>query len=58
MCPNCHTKLSCSCQLITASNGTQVCSTCITTYEQGLKQIENKTFSDELQSLHDFKKTS
>jgi len=37
-CPSCGTQLSCGCQLRTASNGTKVCSTCITNYEQQLKQ--------------------
>jgi hypothetical protein len=54
MCPNCQSKLSCSCELKTASNGTH----CITAYEQGLKQIENKTSLDGLQSFYPFKKTS
>ena len=58
MCPNCQSKLSCSCELKTASNGAQVCSNCITTYEQGLKQIENKTSLDGLQTFYSFKKTS
>ena len=36
-CPNCNTKLSCGCQKRTASNGTQVCSTCLGSYESNLK---------------------
>lgn len=36
-CPNCNTKLSCGCQKRTASNGAVVCSTCIGSYESGLK---------------------
>lgn len=36
-CPNCNTKLSCGCQKRTASNGATVCSTCLGSYEAGLK---------------------
>lgn len=36
-CPNCKSKLSCSCKLRTASDGKKVCTSCITTYEQNLK---------------------
>lgn len=32
-CPNCNNLLGCSCQLRTASNGTVVCTACITEYE-------------------------
>jgi hypothetical protein len=37
-CTSCGTQLSCGCQLRTASNGTKVCTGCITNYEQQLKQ--------------------
>ena len=36
-CPNCNTKLSCGCQKRTATNGAQVCSTCIGSYESNLR---------------------
>jgi hypothetical protein len=36
-CPNCKSKLTCGCQKRTASNGTSVCSTCISQYEASLK---------------------
>ena len=36
-CPNCGAKLSCGCQKRKASNGTQVCSNCISKYETSLK---------------------
>jgi hypothetical protein len=35
-CPNCNTALSCGCQKREASNGAQVCSSCIAAYEQKL----------------------
>ena len=35
-CSNCKTQLSCGCQKRTASDGKQVCSSCLTTYEQKL----------------------
>ena len=36
-CPNCNTKLSCGCQQRKASDGKQVCSSCIQSYEAKLK---------------------
>lgn len=41
-CPNCNKRLSCGCQKKKASNGTLVCSSCITAYEKNLKQSLNK----------------
>jgi hypothetical protein len=35
-CPNCNTALSCGCQKRIASDGAQVCSSCIAAYEQRL----------------------
>lgn len=32
-CPNCKAKLGCSCKLRTATDGTRVCTSCITKYE-------------------------
>ena len=32
-CPNCKKKLSCGCQKRKASNGREVCSNCLTSYE-------------------------
>lgn len=40
-CSNCKTSLSCGCQKRKASNGTAVCSNCITKYEAGIKGIAN-----------------
>jgi len=36
-CTYCKRKLSCGCQRRTASDGTQVCSSCIASYEAQLK---------------------
>lgn len=41
-CSNCKTKMSCGCQKRTASNGQQVCSTCIGQYEASIKNIKAK----------------
>lgn len=38
VCNNCKTTLSCGCQQRTASDGKQVCSNCISSYENKLKQ--------------------
>ena len=40
-CNNCQTQMSCGCQKRTASNGVQVCSKCITTYEEHLTALKN-----------------
>ena len=37
ICPNCKKSHGCGCQKRVASNGVSVCSSCITTYEQSLK---------------------
>lgn len=36
-CSNCGTALSCGCQKRVASNGAQVCSSCLQAYEQMLR---------------------
>ena len=33
-CPNCNAPLSCGCQKRTASDGKQVCSSCVAAYER------------------------
>ena len=38
ICSNCKSKLSCGCQKKTASDGKQVCTKCISTYEANLKK--------------------
>jgi hypothetical protein len=41
-CPNCNTALSCGCQKRVASDGKQVCSTCLLAYERNLKAQKEK----------------
>lgn len=40
-CNNCKTTLSCGCQNRTASNGVQVCSNCILSYENKIVALKN-----------------
>ncbi len=42
-CPNCNSKLTCGCQKKVASDGKQVCTNCVTTYENKLKAQQKKT---------------
>lgn len=35
-CKNCGTILTCGCQRLIASDGTEVCDDCVTKYEEGL----------------------
>jgi transcription elongation factor Elf1 len=39
-CPNCNTKLSCSCKVRKATDGKQVCTSCITAYEEQLRKLK------------------
>lgn len=39
-CSNCKTQLSCGCQKRTASDGKQVCSSCLTAYERKLAEAK------------------
>jgi hypothetical protein len=41
-CPNCNAAITCGCQKRTASDGKQVCSTCLTVYENKLKTEKEK----------------
>lgn len=41
-CPNCNSQITCGCQKRTASDGKQVCSTCLTAYENKLKAEKEK----------------
>ena len=36
-CPNCNKALTCGCQKKVASDGKQVCSSCLAAYEQKIK---------------------
>jgi len=40
-CPNCKKQLSCGCQLKRASDGKQVCTTCMPAYEAKIKGLKN-----------------
>lgn len=42
-CSNCNAALSCGCQKRTASDGAQVCSSCIDAYEAKLAAAKNQT---------------
>jgi hypothetical protein len=44
-CQNCQSKLSCGCQKRIATDGREVCSSCVTTYENSL--IKKKQAVDE-----------
>jgi hypothetical protein len=39
-CPNCKARITCGCQKRKASDGKQVCSTCLNKYEMGLKKLQ------------------
>lgn len=39
-CQNCNAALTCGCQIRTASNGKNVCSSCIQSYEAQLAQAK------------------
>jgi hypothetical protein len=41
-CPRCKTQLGCSCQLKSASDGTEVCEECIENYEIKLRVKRNE----------------
>jgi hypothetical protein len=41
-CPNCRAVLSCGCQRRTATDGKQLCSSCLQSYEQNLKKNNAK----------------
>lgn len=64
-CPNCKSQLSCGCQRRTASDGTSVCSSCLSAYESKLqnaaqpKQTSNQQPNpvwgkDRYRNLHKF----
>lgn len=42
ICPTCGSKLTCGCQLRSASDGARVCSLCIARYEKSLKDKKAK----------------
>jgi hypothetical protein len=42
VCPNCKANLSCGCQIRKASDGTQVCTSCLGNYEAKVKGPQPK----------------
>ena len=40
-CLNCNSAITCGCQKRTASDGKEVCSNCLTVYEQKLVELKN-----------------
>ena len=45
-CPNCKARITCGCQKRKASDGRQVCSTCISKYEAALKLKDSTSRSN------------
>ena len=41
-CPNCNSTMSCGCQKRVASDGKQVCSSCLQAYEAKLKASKQR----------------
>jgi hypothetical protein len=41
-CSNCNKKLGCSCKIRKASDGKQVCTSCITAYEEQIRKVNYK----------------
>ena len=39
-CPNCNTAISCGCQKRAASDGKQVCASCLAAYERKLAEAK------------------
>lgn len=39
-CPNCSAEITCGCQKRVASDGKQICSSCLTAYEQQLRNLK------------------
>ena len=40
-CPNCNSAITCGCQKRTASDGKEVCSSCIAFYEKSIIELKN-----------------
>ena len=57
-CSNCNQKLSCGCQKRNASNGVQVCTNCLSSYESQIKIINQPSISTEAETkvTHHIKK--
>ena len=46
-CSNCNQKLSCGCQKRNASNGVQVCSNCLSSYESQIQVVSQPSVTIE-----------
>lgn len=46
-CLNCNKQLSCGCQRRNASNGVQVCSNCLSSYEAQIQVVNQQSVSTE-----------
>jgi len=49
-CSNCNKQLSCGCQRRNASNGVQVCTNCLSSYESKIKIINQPSVSTEAET--------
>ena len=49
-CSNCKKQLSCGCQRRNASNGVQVCTNCLNSYESQIKIINQPSVSTETET--------
>jgi len=57
-CSNCNKQLSCGCQRRNASNGVQVCTNCLSSYESKIQIINQPSVSTESETkvTHHIKK--
>jgi len=49
-CSNCKQKLTCGCQKRNASNGVQVCSNCLSSYESQIKNVNQPSVTIEAET--------
>ena len=49
-CSNCNKQLSCGCQRRNASNGVQVCTNCLSSYESKIQIINQPSVSTETET--------
>ncbi len=49
-CSNCKQNLSCGCQKRNASNGVQVCSNCLSSYESQIKNVNQPSVTIEAET--------
>ena len=50
-CSNCKQNLTCGCQKRNASNGVQVCSNCLSSYESQIKNVNQPSVTIEEKSI-------